>query len=255
MQKIRYRQQLLEVFTLREIKSRYRSSILGFLWIFLYPLIIAVILNFVFGSFVKIRTNGEPYFVFVLIGILFWNFFQQGLNLSKDSLIWNRELVTKTSFPKSTLPLSYILSKLPDFIVNFIILLFFLLLNGHLFKSSDFLIIFLIIPLFLFSAGISLFVSLANAVFRDFGRITELLLLILFYITPIVYPHSLVPENFKFLLLLNPLSGLIVFSRELLLYNNLRFDLLLPSFTISLLIFLLGSLFFHRFEKKITDLI
>lgn len=251
----KYYLQLLEVFTIREIKSRYRASLLGFLWIVLYPLILAFILNFIFGRFVKINTHGIPYFLFVLSGILFWNIFQQSVSLAKESLVWNRDLVTKTSFPKNTLPLSYVFSKIPDFFVNCAILLFFYFLSGYEPHTSSFFIFLLIIPLFLFSAGISLAVSLANAVFRDFGRITELFLLLLFYATPIVYPDFLVPGNYKFFLLINPLSSMILFTRELLFRNNFRVDLFSLSLILSLFIFGLGFLLFRKFEKKMADLI
>src|SRR3989344_3262262 len=123
--------QLLEVFTIREIKSRYKSSLLGPLWIILYPLISALIFNFIFGKFIKIKTDNIPYFLFVLSGLLVWNFFQQGVSLAKDALIWNRELITKTSFPKDVLPLSLVLSKIPDFFINFLILTVFLILNNY----------------------------------------------------------------------------------------------------------------------------
>lgn len=247
--------QLLDVFTIREIKSRYKASVLGPLWIILYPLVTAIILNFIFGTFIKIKTAGIPYFLFVLSGLVIWNFFQQGLNLAKDSLVWNRDLITKTAFPKDTLPLSYILSKIPDFIVYITIFLVFYLLNNFQLGPTSFLIIFSIVPLFFFSAGIALISSLTNAIFRDFGRIIDFSLLILFYATPIIYPDYLVPEKYKIFIYFNPLSQLIIFSRELFFKKLIRYDLFILSLILSVFTFLIGIAFFKKFEKKIADLI
>lgn len=253
--KIRHYLQLLEVFTVREVKSRYKASILGPLWIILYPLITAFILNIIFGIFIRIETEGIPYFLFLLSGLVFWNFFEQGLSLAKDSLVWNRDLVTKAAFPKNVLPLSYIVSKIPDFFVYFGILLFFYLFNGYQIQLSLFLSVILLIPLLLFSSGLALLISLTHAIFRDFGRIFDFVLMLLFYATPIVYPASFIPEKYKIILLINPLSLLIIYARELLFKNRFRMDLFFAALLISLFIFLIGIFFFKKFEKKIADLI
>lgn len=247
--------QLLEIFTLREIKSRYKASLLGPLWIVLYPLLTALILNFIFGKFIKIKTEGIPYFLFVLSGLVIWNFFQQGLELAKNSLVWNRELITKTSFAKNTLPLSYILSKIPDFIVYVLILIIFYFINYLRFDYLSLFIVVTLIPLFFFSAGIALISSLANAIFRDFGRIIEFFLMILFYATPILYPESLIPERYKFIIYLNPVAQLIIFTRDLIFKQTFRYDLFIVSLIISLLVFTFSLLLFKKFEKKIADLI
>ncbi len=247
--------QLLEVFSIREIKSRYKASILGFLWIVLYPLTTAVILNIIFSIIIRIPTGNIPYFLFLLSGLLYWNFFQQGFILAKDALIWNRDLIIKTAFPKSTLPLSYVFSRIPDFIVNIVILLLFYLYYGYIPNITFLLIIIFIIPILLFSSGVAMIASSLNAIFRDFGRIVELFMMLAFYATPIVYPDSLLPERFKILLLLNPVSNSIIFTRDLLFKKVIRFDLFFLAIIISLPVFILGMLFFIKLEKKIADLI
>ncbi len=248
--------QLLEVFTIREIKSRYKASLLGPVWIILYPLMMTFFLSFIFEKIVKIKTEGIPYFLFLLSGLLFWNFFEQGVSLAKDSLVWNRELVTKSSFQKEILPLSFILSKIPDFFVNLLILLIFLILYNFKIKLEFLVLIFALIPIILFAFGIGLFFSLANAVFRDFGRIIDFFLMILFYAVPILYPENFMPERLKpFLLYFNPIALVINFSHQLLFKNQIKIELLLISLIISTLVFILGILFFRKFEKKIADLI
>jgi lipopolysaccharide transport system permease protein len=247
--------QLLEVFAIREIKSRYKSSILGFLWIVIFPLATAIILSLIFGTFIRISTEGVPYFLFLLSGLLYWNFFQQGFILAKDALIWNRDLVVKTAFPKVTLPLSYVLSRVPDFFVSFLILLIFYLIYGYNLNINFILIILFILPILLFLAGISLIISSLNAVFRDFGRIVDLFMTLLFYATPIIYPDTAIPHQYKLFVLLNPISDAIIFTRDLLFKNNIRYDLFFLSLILSLPIFAFGMIFFIKMEKKIVDLI
>lgn len=248
--------QLLEVFTIREIKSRYKASLLGPLWIVVYPLMTTFFLSFIFQKIVKIKTEGVPYYVFLLSGLLFWNFFQQGVILAKDSLVWNRNLVTKTTFPKEVLPLSFIFSKIPDFFINLLILLIFLILSNFKINLLFLAIPFTIIPVVLFAAGIGLFFSLTNAIFRDFGRVIEFFLMMFFYTTPILYPESFIPKKFSFFLLyFNPIALVINFSHQILFKNQIKIELLLISLIISSFIFIFGILFFRKFEKKIADLI
>lgn len=247
--------QLLEVFTTREIKSRYKASLLGPLWIILYPLLTALILNFIFGKFINIKTEGVPYFIFVLSGLVVWNFFQQGVDLAKNSLIWNRELITKTAFPINTLPLSLVISKIPDFLVYLVLLLIFYSINNYHANFSYVSTLIIIFPLFLLTSGVALISSLANAIFRDFGKIIEFAFMILFYATPIIYPESLIPVNYKFILYLNPLALLITFIRTLIFKGDFRLDLYLLSLPVSLLTFVVGIILFKKFSKKIADLI
>ena len=255
LDRLKYHLQLLEVFTTRELKSRYKASLLGPLWIILYPLLTAIILNFLFGYFVNIPTEGVPYFIFVLSGLVVWNFFQQGVDLAKNSLVWDRELITKTSFPIFTLPLSLVISKIPDFLVYLLLLLVFYTIYSFHANFSYISTFIIIIPLFLFTAGVSLISSLANAVFRDFGKIVDFCFMFLFYATPIIYPETLIPNDYKFILYLNPLALLITLIRMLLFKGDFRPDLYLYSFPISLLTFIVGVILFKRYSKKIADLI
>jgi len=247
--------QLLEVFTIREIKSRYKASLLGPLWIIIYPLLTTLILSFIFEKILKIKTEGIPYFIFLLSGLLYWNFFQQGILLAKDSLIWNRDLMTKTSFPKEIIPLSFIFSKIPDFFVGLLILFIFLILYNFKIRFEILILIITVFPMFFFTAGIGLFFSLTNAIFRDFGRIIEFFLMIFFYISPILYSENLIPQKYQIIVGINPLALIISFSHDLIFRNSIRIDLIMMSLFISLIIFIFGVIFFRKFEKKIADLI
>ena len=248
--------QIIEVFTLREIKSRYKSSILGPLWLILYPLITSLFLSFIFEKIIKIKVGDSiPFFIFLYSGIIYWSFFEQGINLAKDSLVWNRELITKTNFPKETLPISFIFSKIPDFFVNYIIFLVFLFIYKINFSFSLVLLIISIIPLFLISTAIGLFFSFTNAIFRDFGRIIEFLLMIGFYATPVIYQETFVPKKYHLFLRLNPLANIITFNREIIFNKTVNINLFILALIIGFFAFIFSLLIFRRFEKKVVDLI
>lgn len=247
--------QLLEVFTIRETKSSYKASFLGILWIVLYPLMTTFFLSFLFDRVIKITNDAVPYFVFLLSGLLFWNFFQQGVTLAKDSLIWNRDVVTKTAFQKEVLPLSLVFSKIPDFFVNMLMLFVFLAIFGFKIKLIYILTLFAVIPVLFLACGIGLIFAIANGVFRDFGRLVEFFLMILFYATPILYAQESIPKKYLWFVMINPLALVISFIRNLLFKNTIKIDLFVISLIISLAVFVAGIVFFRKYEKKVVDLI
>ncbi len=247
--------QLLLVFSQREILSRYKASILGILWIAIYPIAVSLILNYVFNSIFSLPNGDIPYFLFVFSSLIVWNFFNQGIILSMESLIWNRELVTKAAFPKSTLPLSYIFSKIPDFFVSYVILLCFYFAHGFSFGLHIFYPIVIMIPLLLFSSGFAFIVSMTNAIFRDAGRLIELALLVLFYASPIVYSYIAVPQHYSYLLYINPIAITIMGIQTSLFHYTFRIDLLALNFFWGGTLLFLGYMLFNKYEKKIADLI
>lgn len=250
-----YYLQLLEVFTVREIKYRYRASILGPLWIVINPLATTAILSIILGIFVKIEMGKTPYFLFLFSGLTFWNFFQQSVSLASETLIWNRDLITKTNFERNVLPLSYVLSKIPDLAIGFLIFFLFYLSYGFRPPTSILLVLLTIPPLFMFTSGVSLILSLLNSFFRDFGRIFEVLIMVFSYATPIIYSDSLIPERFKFFIYVNPLASIIIFSRRILFEGQVNFGLLGAAYILSLFMMVLGLYIFRKLEKKIADFI
>lgn len=247
--------ELIKVLTIRELKSRYKASFLGPIWIILQPLMIVLVISLVFGYFVKIPVGNIPYSLFVLSGLIIWNFFQQCINIAKDSLIWNRDLVTKTNIPREILPLSMIISKLPDFFIYFILLLVFMIVNKYQISLINLSVIVIIIPLFFLTSGIGLIFSLSNSIFRDFGRIYELFIMVYFYLTPVIYPESMILKNYKVMFYLNPLALMISFTRELIFYGKFNFGYFISGTGISIIIFLISIFIFSKFARKIADLI
>jgi len=246
--------QLIEVFTVRELASRYRLSILGPLWLVLYPLLTALFLNFVFGIFLKIKTNDIPYYLYVFSGLVIWNYFEQGLRLSVQSFVWNRELCTKNAFEIMTLPISFVLSKIPDFIVEFVILVLLIIVNGQTLHGGALLVPLLLIPLVMTTIGIALVVSLANAVFRDFGKLVDFVLMLCFYAVPLLYSETLIPSRYSYILH-NPLSITVMSMRSLVFGGTLNLFSYLEACLMSAGILICGLMVFNKHKRKFIDLI
>lgn len=254
--RMKYYFELIQVFAFKEILTRYKGSVLGPLWVVLHPLLLTAITTLVFSVFINIPTSGIPYVAFVLSGLIPWLFFSQSVSHASYSLIWNRELVTKTAFPKATLPIAYTVSKVVDLLVRcavFSVMLYFL----HFTPSVHWLLILLLWPFqFIFSVGVGLLLATLNALFRDIGYIQEALLLFWFYLTPVVYPETLVPKEFYALILLNPIANALTIYRKLLFQHIYPSSMELTLFiSSSLIMFFIGIKVFKKYEPIFADYI
>lgn len=246
---------LLYQLTLREIRARYKQSIIGYVWIIFNPLVQLLVYTFVFSVIFKFPTGGVPYSVFLFIGLLPWIYLQTSLSTAALVLIDNANLLKKVSFPREILPYSVILAKSIDLFFSLLLLLVLMIFYRLSFQSSLFLVIPLLLIQVILMTGLSLFLSAANLFYRDIQHLTNLALLIWLYMTPIVYPLSLVPKEYVWLYKLNPMVGVIEGYRSAFL--NLPFDLgtIAWSFLSSLIIFAIGFWIFKKGEKVFADIV
>lgn len=202
----RYRY-LIANLTVNELKLRYRRSTLGFLWSFLNPLLMMLVLTAVFSTLMRFQI--KDYAVFLFAGLLPWTFFSQSVMLSLMSIVGKSSLLRKVYIPKSVLPLSAVLSTLVNFILSLApLLLLTFLITDHLSIAIAFLPVS--IALFaLFTCGVSFIFSTLNVFFRDFQHMTDVLLQVFFYASPIIYEPSMLPEKFRPFFAWNPLVYLI----------------------------------------------
>ncbi len=246
---------LLYQLTLREIKGRYKQSIIGYFWVILNPLVQLLVYSFVFSIIFRFPLNNIPYPVFLFAGLLPWIYFQTSIGSAALSLIDNSNLIKKVNFPRETLPYSIIVSKAIDLFFASVLLLIFMFFNQMELQLS----LLFIVPLFLIQiilmAGLSLLVSTANLFYRDIQYLVNLLLMLWMYLTPIVYPLSLVPNQYVGLYKLNPMVGIIEGYRSALF--GLEFDKgnILLSAIISITIFMFSFWVFKRSEKVFADIV
>ena len=180
---------------------------IGFLWIILQPLIQLLIFYILFGLLVPVPTNGVPYALFFLSGFVVWQFFTQVVNDRAMSLVGNIGVIIKSYFPRLALPLSTVASTLVDFGISFLVLMIFLLANGHYPITIRYLLLPLLLALtIIFSSGVGLLFGALMVVFRDMKNLLNFIIMIWMYITPIMYPTSIAPAKYQILFYLNPLT-------------------------------------------------
>ena len=236
----------------RDLKVKYKGSILGFFWSLLNPLAMLIVYTVAFKYIIRIRVADFP--IFFLCAFLPWSFLSSSLSMSVGSIKDNGNLVKKVYFPREVLPLSMVLSNLVQFLLTFLILIPALLL----FKIELGLPL-LFLPLVIifqtaFNLGLSFFLSALNVFFSDVKHLLEIFLQVWFWLTPIIYPIDLVPERFQSLYKLNP-SVLFVESYRNLLMNNIGISLsnCVVLFLIGLFSFVLGHMVFNHYNKRFAE--
>lgn len=242
--------------TIREIKVRYKQTLLGATWAILQPLVLTIIFAVVFGYLLKLGSGSVPYPIFAYSALLPWTFFSNAIAFGSLSVVNNSNLVSKIYFPRELLPLATITASLLDFLIaSLIFLLMFVFYQVPI--TPYLLYLFVIIPcIFLLTIGISLFLSAINVMFRDIRFVIPLVLQVLFYLTPIIYSLNTLPDRFLKLYAFNPIAPLIDSFRDVTIYGAApdHFQLL-SAVVISMCVFTLGILFFRYKEKSFADII
>ena len=248
--------ELLWALTLKEIKIRYKQTILGVAWAILQPAALTIIFTVVFGIFLKVNSGDIPYPIFAYSALLPWTFFTTAVSFGALSVVNNGNLVTKVYFPREILPFSAVFAAFFDFLMASIIFLIMLLYYKIDLTLNLFLLIIPVVSILLFTAGISLLLSALNVLFRDIRFVVPLILQIWLYATPVIYPLDQVPQKYKFLMLFNPMTSLIESFRNFALHKgSVSGGMIFLSIIVSVLTFMLGYLFFKYRERVFADVI
>lgn len=238
----------------REIKARYKQSIIGYFWVLLNPLAQMLIYTFVFSIVFKFHVE-IPYPLFLFAALLPWTLLQGVITAGTASLVDNKVLLKKVAFPREIIPYSALFAKLIDFFfasIIFIILMIFYKIN---FGNTALLFIPIFLIQVILMAGLSLLLSTFNLFYRDIQYLANLVLMIWMYLTPVVYPLSLVPEKYVWYYKLNPMVGIIEGYRSALFGYQFEPVIIYWSLFVSILIFILGFLIFKKSEKVFADIV
>lgn len=248
--------ELLYTLVEREIKVRYKQTAIGVSWVLLQPLIAMLIFTAIFGRMAKMPSDGIWYPAFILTALLPWAYFSQAITRSGTSLVSSANLVTKVYFPRMLLPLSAIVSPLIDFLLSMGLLFGLLMYAGiPLTWKVITLPIFILIAM-LTATGVGLFVSATNVKYRDVGHAIPFVVQIWMFVSPIVYPVSLVPERWKLLYGLNPMVGVIDGFRWALLGKSAPDPLMMGGSMVMVLAVLIGGVvYFRQMEREFADII
>lgn len=248
--------ELAFIFAWRDIKVRYKQTAIGIIWAILQPVLTVAIFSFFFGRLAKIPSDGIPYPIFAFVGIVFWNYFSVSLTGSSNTIIENENIIKKIYFPRLILPISSTLTPLIDLGISLAVLVVFMLYY-HMFPMITGI---LMLPIlfsisFLASSGLGLFLASINLKYRDVRYALPFFIQILMYVTPVIYPSSLIGEKYRWIIALNPMTGVIETARSSFLgVTPINFQLLFISLIISIALFLFGVFRFKRTERFFADL-
>jgi ABC-type polysaccharide/polyol phosphate export permease len=241
----------------REIKARYKQSILGYFWVILNPLAQMLVMSFAFSLIMRVPTNAGsniPYSIFLFVALLPWNLFANSLGSACGSLVSSSSLITKVYFPRTILVLSTVIAKIVDFLFALSVLVIYMIIYKIPITTN----ILWVFPIFfiqqIFTMGLSLFFAAANLLYRDIQYLLSLVLTLWMYLTPIIYPADIVPAKFKIFFQLNPLSVIVNAYRQTVLGGgNPNYTSILIALIVSFLTLLIGLSYFKSREKIFAD--
>ena len=248
--------ELLYTWTLREIKARYRQSVLGFGWALVQPVFQMIVITIIFGNFLRVPSGDAPYPVFAYAALLPWTLFSGSITAAVPSILNNMSLVKKIYFPREILPLSAVLARLVDFVIATTVFIGLLIWYEIPLHATVVYVPFLLLIQILLAAGVSLLGAAVTVFVRDISFAIPLAMQIWMYATPVIYPLSEVPERWRTLYMLNPMAGIIDSYRRVVLNGEMPdLTLLGVSALLSLLLFAVSYLYFKRLEMAMSDII
>lgn len=246
---------LLYILTMRDIKVRYKQTILGVAWAVVQPLFTVLIFSLFFGRLAEMPSDNIPYPLFAFAGLLPWNFFSNAVTKSGNSLVANANLITKVYFPRMIIPVSAVVAGLVDFLIASVFL-FFMMIYFQTGLSLNLLMLpVLLILTTLLAISLGMWLAGLNVKYRDVAQILPFLTQIGFFVSPVIYPVSLLPEKWRWVMWLNPVTGLIEGFRAALFGKP--FDWLSLTFSVAIIgvIFIYTAYAFRRMEDEFADAI
>ena len=248
--------ELLYFFVWRDIKIRYKQTAIGAAWAVLQPFLTMVVFSLFFGKLAKIPSHGLPYPIFYYTALLPWTYFATSMQAATSTMVDNQRVITKIYFPRLLLPISAVLSGVVDFLISFALLLG-MMAYYHTIPTvaAVWLPAFLLLAL-LTALGVGLWLSALNAIYRDVRYVVPFLVQFWMFASPVAYPASLVPEKWRWLYGLNPMTGVIEGFRWALTGQGEAPDRMLAVSTLAVLALVFGGLiYFRRVETTMADVV
>lgn len=249
--------ELFYFFTWRDIKVKYKQTILGFLWAILQPFLMMLLFTAIFGNALGVASDGIPYPIFAYSGLLLWNIFATGLNSAANSMVTNANLIKKIYFPRLIIPMSSVLVALFDFLMALVVYIGLLVYYQY---EIDLLRTVIFLPMSLLLTTISTFglgsiLASFNVKYRDFRYVVPYLVQFLLFINPVIYSTSIFTAPWaKYVIAINPMAGAINMSRFAFVDKPIEWDLVGISITSGLILFTAGVYIFRKTEAYFADL-
>ena len=250
----RYRD-LLYILAWRDVKVRYKQALLGAAWAVIQPLILMSIFTLLFGRIADVPTGDVPYPVFAFVALVPWTMFASATVSSGNSLVGNQNLVSKVYFPRLVIPAGAVLAWIPDFVIGSAILFLIMAIFGFVPPLSAVLLPFILVATVVASFSVSVWLSALNVAYRDVQYVVPFLIQAWLFITPVAYPASSVPERFRWLTGLNPMSWVIDLSRWALIGSTASPLVVGLSLATTAVLLMSGLFYFRRVEHFFADVI
>ena len=250
---------LIFLFVKRDFVTFYKQTILGPLWYIIQPLVNTLIFTVIFGNLAKISTEGVPPFLFYFAGNVIWGYFAVCLNTTSNTFIANKDIFNKVYFPRIVVPISNVIIGLMQFIIQFIVFLCFLFYYYYLgldikLNLSLFFIPFLLLNVAIIGLGFGLLISSLTSKYRDLTFVMGFGVQLWMYATPIVYPLSIVPEKYRILISLNPMTSVVECFRQIFYQESIiELKYIITGLIVTVLICFFGIIFFNKTEKNFLD--
>jgi len=248
--------ELIFFMTWRDLKVRYKQTLLGAGWAILQPFLTMVVFSIFFGSLANVPSDGVPYPIFSYTALIPWTLFSKALQDASRSLVQSSHMITKVYFPRMILPLSSVLAGVVDFLIAFLVLIGMMVFYG-IFPTSNIWLLPLFILLALVTAvGVGLWLSALNVLYRDINYVLPFLTQLWMFLTPIAYPSSIVPRQFQTLYALNPMAGVVEGFRWVLLGSGQPPGVMtLVSGLAAIVLLISGMFYFRRMERLFADMV
>jgi len=247
--------ELLFFLAWRDLKVRYKQTVLGVLWVLLQPLLMTIIFTVFIGILVRIPTGGHPYALLVYIGLLPWTFFSSAVLQSGTSIVSNAHLITKVYFPRLIIPAASVTARLVDFAISFVILAGLMIYYRAGLTAQIAMLPVLILLVALLALGFGMLVSALNVKYRDIGVMLPVVLQLWMFVSPVLYPSSLVPGRWRWAYDLNPLAGIIEGFRAAILGGGFNWPAVALSAVVTAALLTSSALLFRRVERGFADII
>ncbi len=247
--------ELLYFLTWRDVKVRYKQTLIGAAWAIIQPLFTMIIFTLFFGRLAGVPSDGIPYPIFAYAGLLPWTFFSNAVNNSSNSLVGSANLITKVYFPRVIIPGAAVAAGLVDFAVAFAILIILMAWYKVQITAALLLLPLLVILITLLALGVGMFMSALNVKYRDIRYALPFAIQMLMFASPIIYPSSMVPQPWQRLLVINPLAGIIEGFRSSLFGLPIKWPALAWAATVTIGLLIFSAYYFRSTERTFADVV
>jgi lipopolysaccharide transport system permease protein len=249
------KRELLYFLVWKDVKVKYKQASLGIAWAVLQPLLGMLLFTLLFGRVAKLPSDGLPYPLFYFASLLSWTYFSTALTTASNSVISNTSLVSKVYFPRILLPAAGVIASVLDLAIASVILVGLIAFYQVPLTLPLLFVPLVLVLLIVFALGVGQFLAALNVNYRDVKHALPFLVQLWFFASPVVYPLSMVPERYQWLIALNPLTGIIETTRALLADRPVPWEALWISCTVIVLVYVFGLRYFQRTERRFADVI